>query len=94
MAVLLISLFTWKDMHWTHSMERYIVGTSLSTNVTLGICIPSVSYIVKCFWDGMSILSNTHCRFVRPFSEAQKIRIKFADPISYCRKYIQKFYGC
>ena len=39
-------------------MERYIAGISLSTNVTLGNCIPIVSYVVNCFWDGMSILSN------------------------------------
>ena len=42
------------------SMEGLIVGITWSTNVTLGLYIPSVSCVVKCYWDGSRVPQLVH----------------------------------
>ena len=43
-------------------MEGYIGGTALPTNVTLGNCIPSMSYLVKRVTNinGQTCMSNSN----------------------------------
>ena len=48
-------IFGVKDWEGHTCMERYIGGTHWSTKVTLGICLPSMSYEAKCKW-----MENVH----------------------------------